>query len=122
MGNKCKVISIENEDDGVIRFDNGMSLNTYHPQDCCESHYWSLEDLTMSDFEGLEFDLSNSNFFERLDGYGIALNPISGFPIRIPAYGFNNGYYSSYLSLELKENNKLIIAFDISECQDYEID
>ena len=119
MENKCKVISIEKEDDGVITFDNGMSLNTFHYRECCESHYWSLSDLTVSHFEGIEFDLSNSNFFERLDGYGIALIPISGFPIRIPAYGFNNGNYSSSLILQLRKKNKLIREFDISKCQDY---
>jgi len=113
MKNLQSVIGIQNEDDGVIMFSNGYELKTDHPQDCCESHYWSLSDLSIEDFEGLLFDLSNENFFERVDGYGIKLKPENGFPISIPAYGYNNGYYSDELSLVLSFNRK----FDITNCQ-----
>ena len=46
-----------------------------------------MEDLDLSDFDGLEFDLTNDNFFERIKGYGIALKPINGWAVRIPGYG-----------------------------------
>jgi hypothetical protein len=113
-----KVIAIKNEDDGVIEFSNGYRLSTHHESDCCESHYWSLSDLTINDFDGLEFDLDDDNFFGRIEGYGICLVPIDGFPIRIPAYGSNNGWYSQNLSLVLTKDNKTINEFDITECQD----
>jgi hypothetical protein len=115
-----KVVEIKNEDDGVIVFSNGYTLNTYHGQDCCESHYWSLTDLSIDDFDGLEFDLDDDNFFGRIEGYGICLTPIDGFPIRIPAYGYNNGYYSENLTLVLTKDNKTIKEFDITECQNIE--
>ena len=113
-----KVIAIKNEDDGVIEFSNGYSLTTNHHQDCCEWHYWSLSDLSIDDFDGLEFDLDDDNFFERIEGYGIALKPTNGFPVRIPAYGSNNGYYSDNLSLVLSKDDKIIKEYDITECQE----
>jgi hypothetical protein len=90
-------------------------------QECCESHYLSLSDLTLDDFKGLEFDLSNDNFFERVKGYGIALKPKNGHPIRIPGYGLNNGYYSSNLNLIISntDGKGIYIKYDITECQDW---
>jgi hypothetical protein len=101
-----------------ILFDNGVTLESYHDTDCCESHYLSFSDLTLEDFNGLEFDLSDDNFFKRVEGYGIELVPKIGYPVRVPGYGNNNGYYSSQLDLVVSGNgfNK---TFDISECQDY---
>jgi hypothetical protein len=114
-----KVVSINaNEGDGVIVFTHGWKLTTKHELDCCESHYWSLSDLSIDDFDGLEFDLDDDNFFERIEGYGIALKPTNGFPIRIPAYGSNNGYYSQNLSLVLYNYDKVIEEYDITECQE----
>jgi hypothetical protein len=104
-------------EDGEIVFTNGYKLTTYHESDCCESHYWSLNDLSIDDFDGLEFDLDNDNFFERVEGYGIKLIPINGHPISIPGYGSNNGYYSENLALVLSYNGETIKEFDITRCQ-----
>ena len=109
-----KVISIG---DG-IKFDNGMCLIDYHDQDCCESHYLDINELDIREFDGLEFDLSNDNFFARIDGYGIALLPTNGHPVRIAGHGHNNGYYSSDLQLNLVFNGDIVKSFNISECQD----
>lgn len=111
-----KVIAVDA--DGLT-FDNGAKLYSDHNQDCCESHYLCLADLTLNDFEGLEFDLTNDDFFERIEGYGIALKPIIGFPIRIPGYGSNNGYYSSNLQLVITGPNGFYKEYNITECQDY---
>lgn len=112
-----KVVDIDSVDDGEIIFSNGYILSTYHSQDCCESHYWSLSDLSIDDFNNLEFNL-DGDFFERIDGYGIKLIPINGHPIPIPAYGYNNGYYSSELRLNISdENYNIIREFDITDCQ-----
>ena len=115
--NNLKVISIKGD---VLEFNDGTLLYSHHSQDCCESHYLSLSDLTMADFGGLLFDLSNDDFFERIEGYGIALKPINNFPVRIPGYGSNNGYYSSNLSLVIENpTNRFYKEYDIAECQDY---
>ena len=109
-----KVVKIDSDS---LEFDNGVKLYSNHDADCCESHYLSLSDLTLDDFEGLEFDLTNDNFFEKIEDYGIALKPINGFPVRIPGYGSNNGYYSSNLVLIVTDNKGFKKTFDISECQ-----
>jgi hypothetical protein len=77
--------------------------------------------LSLEDFEGLEFDLSNDSFFERVNGYGIALKPIFGHPVRVPGYGSNNGYYSDQLELIVSNGNDFTNTFDISECQDISV-
>lgn len=109
-----KVVKVYSES---LVFDNGMELSSYHDTDCCESHYLSFSDLTLADFEGLEFDLSNDNFFERIDNYGIALKPITGWSVKIPGYGSNNGWYSSHLDLVISDQDGFRKTFDISKCQ-----
>jgi len=59
----------------------------------------TLDDLQLSDFDGLEFDLTNDNFFKRIPDFGIELVPIVGHSVRIPGHGWNNGYYSDNLHL-----------------------
>lgn len=112
--NKLKVVKLESES---IVFDNGIILSSDHDQDCCESHYLWFNDLTLKDFQGLEFDFSNDNFFKRVDGYGIELIPIKGFPVRIPAYADNNGYYSDNLTLTISDGTGFYKGYDITECQ-----
>lgn len=108
---------IEVDSDGIT-FDDGTSLYSEHHQGCCENHYLSFNDLTLEDFEGLEFDLSGEGFFERVEDFGIKLIPVNGHPIPVPGYGSNNGYYSSNLYLVLSGGG-VDIEFNISECQDY---
>jgi len=110
-----KVVKIENDE---IYFENGVRLFADHDQDCCENHYLSMDDLTMDDFAGLEFDLTNDNFFKRIEDYGIELVPINGHSVKIPGYGSNNGYYSSNLDLVLTDGKDFKKNYDISECQD----
>jgi hypothetical protein len=111
---KTKVVEV---DDTSLVFENGMVLTSDHRQDCCEDHYLSFSDLTIDDFARLEFDLTDDSFFERIEGYGIALKPVSGSPVRIPGYGSNNGYYSSNLSLVLSSKMGHQVIFGIEECQ-----
>ena len=113
--NKLKVIKLDSDS---LEFDNGLTLTSEHDSDCCERHYLSLSDLTLEDFEGLEFDLTNDNFFKRIEGYGIELIPITGHSVKIPGYGNNNGYYSCNLDLTISGSG-YSKTFDITECQDY---
>ena len=113
-----KVVKIDSDS---LEFDNGMILYSNHEQNCCENHYLSLSDLTIDDFNGLEFDLSNDGFFERIEDYGIALKPKKGHPVRIPVYASNNGYYSSNLDLIITntDGRSIFKKYDISECQEW---
>lgn len=113
---KIKVIKLDSD---TIEFENGIKLYSHHDQDCYENHYLHMGDLTIEDFKGLEFNLSNDDFFERIEGYGICLKPLNGHPVRIPGYGSNNGYYSSNMDLLLTDDKTFTRTFDISNCQDY---
>lgn len=111
-----KNLKIIKVDQDFIEFDNGIKLYSDHNSECCEAHFLSFNDLTIDDFDGLEFNIKDDRFFRKIDGYGIELIPIKGYSIKIPGYGYNNGYYSSNLTLTLNglSFNK---EFDISECQ-----
>lgn len=118
--NKLKVVKVDSDLDfgsDYLEFNNGVILTSDHDRDCCESHYLSLGDLTLDDFDGLEFDLSSDMFFERIENYGIALIPLFGHPVSIPGYGSNNGYYDDQLDLVLVDNGRVIWKFDITDCQ-----
>lgn len=111
---KVKVVKVNQ---GSILFDNGAMLYSNHDQDCCENHYLDFSDLTIDDFNGLEFNLESQAFFRGVEGYGIELIPINGHPVRVPGYGYNNGYYSSNLELVVEVESKIVKSFDISDCQ-----
>ena len=111
------LVTVKEKSDLGITFDNGYVLSSDHDQECCEQHYLDFSDITLSDFENCIFDL-DTDFFENIEDYGIALIPTNNYKIRIPGYGYNNGYYSSELILSLYDSNlKLIKSWDISECQ-----
>lgn len=109
-----KVVKVDAES---IEFENGVQLYSDHDQDCCENHYLSFGDLTIADFEDLEFDLTGEDFFNRIEDYGIELIPVKGHSVKVPGYGSNNGYYSSKLDLILTDKKDFNKRFDISECQ-----
>jgi len=113
------VVKIDKAMDKII-FSDGSTLESNHERDCCESHYLSLSNLEMIDFDGLEFNLTGENFFNRIEDYGIALVPVKGYSVNIPGYGYNNGYYSSNLVLVLSRPEGGITTYDITECQNYQ--
>lgn len=116
--NKLKVIKLDSD---AIYFENDVKLYSNHDSDCCESHELYIKDLTMLDFEGLEFDLTNDNFFKRIPDYGIELIPIKGHSVKIAGHGYNNGYYSDNLDLILTNGKDFTKTYDITECQDVEV-
>lgn len=112
---KTKVIEVNRE---FIEFDNGIKLSSEHEKDCCEYHKLTLNDVTIKDFEDLEFDLTNDNFFKRIPDYGIELVPIKGYSVKIPGHGYNNGYYGINIDLVLTNKNGIEYKrYDISDCQ-----
>ena len=112
---KMKVINVDH-DSQALAFDNGTKLYAVHKRDCCERHDISLNDLTIDDFDGLEFD--QANMVRPIPGYGIELVPLVGWPVRIPGYGSNNGYYSTNLTLVIESADRgTKTTIDISNCQ-----
>lgn len=115
---KClKVVSVQSE---KIIFEGGIELYSDHTPDCCEYHELTLSDLTIEDFEGLEFDLSSDSFFKRIPDYGIELIPIKGHSVKIPGHGSNNGYYSDQLDLVI-EGKDFTRTYDITDCQEIDM-
>jgi hypothetical protein len=112
---KLKVVKIGSDS---IEFENGVKLYSNHDSDCCEWHELNLSDLTMADFKGLEFNLTNDGFFNRIPDYGIELIPLQGHSVKIAGHGYNNGYYSNQLDMIIKKDGKEIKRYDITECQD----
>jgi len=110
-----KVIAVNPDS---LMFNDNVSLTSDHWQECCESHLLDFSGLSLSDFEGMLFDLSDETFFERVDEFGIRLLPVNGHPVSVPGYGYNNGYYSSNLSLVLTRGG-VSTKFDITECQKF---
>lgn len=111
---KIKVIKVEPES---IEFDNGVTLSSEHESDCCEHHWLSFNDLSLQDFDGLEFDLSNDNFFKKIEDYGIELVPVNGHSVKVRGYGSNNGYYSTNLTMVVTDGKDFVKTYDVTECQ-----
>ncbi len=111
-----KVVEVNKRDHNLV-FEDGTRLYSEHESDCCEIHELDFEHITIDDFDGLEFDLSTDNFFERVKDFGIRLLPTNGHPVPIPGYGYNNGYYSHQLTLIVELPNRSTRYYDITECQ-----
>jgi hypothetical protein len=123
--NRLKVIRIDKtgigtDHYGAIEFEGGVKLYSYHESDCCETHELCLGDLTLEEFNGLEFDLTGDDFFKRIPDYGIELIPIYGRSVKIAAHGWNNGYYSDQLEIVIEQDGKEIKRYDITDCQTIE--
>lgn len=119
MGSELSCLKVISISDSLITFENGFKLFSVHDTECCEAHFLDFSQLTLSDFEGLSFDLSGSSFFKGIENYGLELLPISGWGVKIPAYGYNNGYYSDALTLVLGAcDGNIINMFDITKFQD----
>jgi hypothetical protein len=110
-----KIVKIECD---TVYFDTGERLYSDHDQCCCEHHYLEFDAIADQNWQGLDFDLSGDSFFERVEDFGIRLIPVNGHPLPVPGYGRNNGYYSSNLSLVLRDEEGRERTFDVSECQE----
>lgn len=95
-----------------IEFSNGVQLFSSYEHEYNEDHFLSFADINLEDFEGLEFELSNDDFFNKIDGYGIELIPINGPSVKIPGHGL----CSSNLSLVITNNGNFRKTYNISEC------
>jgi hypothetical protein len=112
--NGIKIIKMDSDS---LVFDNGVEISSYHENDCCEHHWLSFEDLTLEDFDGLEFNLENDDFLKKIEGYGVELVPLKGHSVKVPGYGSNNGYYSTNLDLTISNAGEFSRNIDITDCQ-----
>ena len=96
---------IEINYDSIILCNNKkekLEIYSYHNTECSEDHYLDFSVLKDTAFEDMQFciDIENPNsFFCKVANFGIKLLPINDYPIFIPRYGNNNGYYSDDINL-----------------------
>lgn len=83
-----------------VLFDNGYRLVHYHEQDCCETNYAdfsSLKDTTFEDDEHNEIEFEEVINGVRLNGHFV------------PCYSYQNGYYSDDVSVQLVNNDGVVV-------------
>lgn len=98
-----------------LTFSDGTNISDFHEQDCCEAVYavWNeLNDQLITEDEIKELVISGN------PEMGIVLNG----KYAIPCYNQQNGYYSSNLSLIIRQPNKPDLTLDISEYVEDQID
>jgi hypothetical protein len=99
--------------DESIVFDNGSVLESFHDQDCCESHYVDFSSILGQGWEDADFPehLSDMVAFSdeevRKDEYSetwysfVILKDKQGIKYTLNIYNSNNGYYGTDVSLIL---------------------
>ena len=106
-----------------ITFDNGKILESYHDQDCCEEVYADWENMQIMGKSEKNFVYAaDLDFFENIfmsivpiEDLGFYIVTKQGICILVSCYNYQNGYYSSDLSLKYGDQ-----YMDISECvQDF---
>lgn len=118
-------MKIERITDTEIKFNNGITLEYYHAQDCCENVYADFEYLhqynvlpstgeNISIYD-IEFDEDIYNIIEYEEDLGIKLVSKTGDKWFIPCYNEQNGYYNDRLELIIKFIDKPTIRIDISD-------
>lgn len=110
-----KIIKIDY--DGLV-FDNGTIVSHYHSQDCCENVYADWASLKDQGLEDVEF---NDVVIEKVAGSGFRLVAANKNAYFVPCYNYQNGYYSSNLTLIIKSNGE-IKEISISDCVEDHID
>lgn len=112
-GQKITDIQIIDDEKLIIVLEQGqLEIRGDHDQDCCEHVY--------SDFSGMKYHKEElvDKFLDELIIKGIEemgfLMCLAGTKIFVPCYNTQNGYYSSRLSLEIKEG-ETTTTIDISE-------
>ncbi len=114
-----KIIKISNTG---LTFDDGTIVSHYHDQDCCESVYadWkSLKDQYLIGNNSPDFsDIT----IEKVANSGFRLIDSNKNGYFVPCYNYQNGYYSSNLSLTIERTNQKEEVIDISDCVEDHID
>ncbi len=117
-----KIVSIGKA--GII-FDNGLTLEHYHEQDCCEDVYADWENMqVMGEREKNYVNAADLDFFENIlksivpiEDLGFYIVTKQGICILVSCYNQQNGYYSDELSLRYDDQ-----CMDITGCTKDELD
>lgn len=100
-------------EDGV-ELSNGIKVNSFHVQDCCENVYADWDALKDTTFDVDEFDDVK---IEKVKEAGFRINGYF-----VPCYNIQNGYYNDELELIIRYNNGQEVIINITSCNQNEID
>lgn len=113
-----------------ILFDNNSTLESYHEQNCCESHYVDFSSLDGQGWEGQEFPetlkellcnkFTNINYnkipvpledpFDYSEKYTfVNIKDVEGNIYTMNIYNSNNGYYSTNVSLKYTTKDPKVV-------------
>lgn len=101
---------VKSDEDSLV-FDNGLVVESWHYQDCCESNYLDFEQLPV----GTELpDYTAAQFVDALtlkeDGFSVKAK--DGTPKWVQARSNQNGYYSNGVGLTVKDEKNTITVGD----------
>ena len=98
---KCRLLKIEDE---RIIFEGGHCLSFDHEQDCCENNYADFS--VFEDYVGKFFVNADKVQIRFVDGSGFLLEGFMDdlicsyqWPIFVPCYSEQNGYYTTDISI-----------------------
>lgn len=98
-GGNMKVIESE---EGYLKFDNGLILESDHDQNCCEINYLDFEQLPV----GTELPTMTAKEFAKaikIGDDGFSIKDIDGIPKWVQARSEQNGYYSYGVDLIIRD-------------------
>lgn len=111
-------------EEGII-FDNGATLESFHDQDCCESHYADFSSIIGQGWEDKDFPENLSSLIvkseipdEKTNDYGdvwrsfFQIQDKQGNKYTLTIYNSNNGYYGTGVALILT-NGKFIEKYTV---------
>ena len=95
--------------EGYLEFNNGLILESFYSQDCCERNYLDFEEGLPV---GTELPTMNAVEFQKaikIKEDGFSVKDIHGVPKWIQARSDQNGYYSSGVNLSIRDDTQEII-------------
>jgi hypothetical protein len=105
-GGNMKVIESE---EGYLKFDNGLILESDHDQDCCEINYLDFEEQLPV---GTELPTMTAKEFAeaiKIGDDGFSIKDIHDIPKWVQARSEQNGYYSFGVDLIIRDDIDEII-------------
>lgn len=90
-------------EEGYLKFDNGLILESDHDQRCCEINYLDFEQFLVGD----EFPTMTAKEFAKaikIGDDGFSIKDIHGIPKWAQARSEQNGYYSEGVDLIIRDD------------------
>lgn len=99
--------------EGYLEFDNGVTINSFHKNDCCEENYLDFEQFPVgTEFPTMSAEELCKNLVLRPDG--LILKDSEGIPKWAQARSKQNGYYSDTVGVRVDDsaNGYILVSED----------